>query len=285
MVEDIFKRLGVHAFAFIDDNFFVDINRVKEFLSEIERRNLNIEWFSDVRMDTIVNKLDHDFLKRLEKLGLRTLCIGIESGSNQMLKFLHKGETRETYIEANRMLSATTIVPRYGIIQGFPTETREDAEETYILVTQLLKDNPNCVPKLNKLLPTPGTTLLDECIKKGFKPPQKFEDWADYCDTPWTHGPAPWMDKEAAEFVISQLYYNDLLLFATAKPRRGPITNAILNTATKLLLYRIKKQFYAFKFEKFFHRFIRTPYFYSIIKRFYTIYLKLYRKVTADARN
>lgn len=282
IVEEIIDTYGIKAFAFIDDNFFVNIDRVKEFLDELERRRLKIEWFADVRMDTIIKKMNIDFLKRLERSGLRTLGIGIESGSDKILKYLCKGETRETYIEANRILAATNIVPRYGILQGLPTETKEDAEQSYMLVATLLKDNPRCVPKLNKLLPTPGTPIFEECIKHGFTPPQKFADWADYCDTAWVHGPTPWMDKAAAEFIMSQLYYNDLLLFAMAKPKRGFVADVALKMATKLLIYRIEKQFYSFKFERLFHRLIRASSVYPILKRLYTIYLRFNRKVAAQ---
>ncbi|MCU0284999.1 MAG: B12-binding domain-containing radical SAM protein [Acidobacteria bacterium] len=278
MVEDIVTRYDVHAFSFIDDNFFVDIDRAKTFLSELERRHLKIEWFADVRMDTIVKNIDIDFLKQLEQSGLRTLGIGIESGSDKMLKFIHKGETRATYIEANRILAASAIVPRYGILQGLPSETREDVEQTYMLVIDLLQDNPKCVPKLNKLLPTPGTPILEECVKRGFKPPQQLIDWAGYCDTSWMHGPKPWMDKEAAEFIMSQLYFNDLLLFAMARPKRGFIAGTALKMGTKLLTFRIKRKFYAFKFERFFHRIVRVPSFYPLLKRLYTIYLRFDRK-------
>jgi len=281
MIEEINKKFGINAFVFVDNNFFVNMHRVTDFLDEIEKRNLNIEWFADIRMDTIVRKMDAAFLKRLEKSGLRTLGIGIESGSNRILDSIHKGETYEIYIEANRMLSTTNIVPRFGILQGLPGESRDDAAKTYKLVIELLKDNPKCVPKLNKLIPTPHTPIMDECIKNGFLPPQKLEDWTVYCDPGWDHGPSPWMDKEAAKFIMSQLYYNAILTLSLAKPTRGPILRTILKFSTKLLLYRIEKRFYSFKVEMFFYRLFRLSLLRALLKNVYSIYLRYHSKVTA----
>jgi hypothetical protein len=77
---------------------------------------------------------------------------------------------------------------------------------------------------------------------------------------------------------MSQLYFNDLLLFAMARPKRGFIAGTALKMGTKLLTFRIKRKFYAFKFERFFHRIVRVPSFYPLLKRLYTIYLRFDRK-------
>ena len=283
VVQEIMGKYGIHAFAFVDDNFFVDMARVLDFLEEIERRPLNIEWFADIRMDTIVKNMDIPLLKRLESSGLRSVSVGIESGSNRMLKYLRKGETRETYIEANKMLVATRIVPQYGFILGLPTERREDVEQSYALAVQLLKDNPNAAPTMNKLLPTPGTPLLEECVKHGFCPPDKLEDWVDYCDTKWKRGPTVWMDKDAARFIISQIYFHDLLTMVTAKPNKGRLQKFLLDCATRLLLLRIKKQFHSMRIEQAIHRLIRIPILFRFIKRAYIFYLRSIKRPSGQA--
>lgn len=253
-VERIIKQYGIKAFTFVDDNFFVNVRRAKEFLDEIERRNFSIEWFADIRMDTIVRKLDTAFLKRLENAGLRSLSIGIESGSNRILKHLCKGETRETYIKANKMLATTSIIPQYGFILGLPTEKRDDVAETFTLVADLIMRNPNSLIMLNKLLPNPKTPLFLECIKHGYDPPKKLEDWADVMDTGWSRGPSVWMDKEAVKLIMSLFYYRYLLDRVRGMVNNAPIFEKVLKVATRLLLYRIeKKRYYFFQFERLFY--------------------------------
>jgi len=256
-IKDAISKTGAKSIAFIDDNFFVDIERVRAFVDLLEKEQIEIEWFADIRMDTVAEKLDVDFLKRLEKSGLRSLGIGIETGSSKMLKFLHKGETRETIVKANRMLSETGIVPNYGFLQGLPTETREDAADTFTLVAQLSMENPNAGIIMNKLLPTPNTPLFEECVKLGFKKPERFDEWAAFSDTDWHAGPGVWMNPESAEFIMSQLHYKRIL-FSTTPRQKNTIRDLILLTATKLLLFRIRHKFYSFKFEKWTFIFIRS---------------------------
>ena len=255
MVEGIIGEYGKMSFTFIDDNFFVSPRRVKEFLDEIEIRNLDFEWFADVRMDTIVRKLDTTFLKRLENSGLRSLGIGIESGSNRMLKYICKGEERETFIEANKKLASTNIVPLYGIILGMPTEKREDVVDTFTLVTDFIKENPNSFIMLNKLLPNPKTPIFEECIKHGYDPPGKLEDWAYVMDTGWSRGPSVWMDNEAVKLIMSLFYYRYLLYRARGVINKSYIFENVLKVATRLLLYRIeKKRYYFFQVERLLYK-------------------------------
>jgi radical SAM superfamily enzyme YgiQ (UPF0313 family) len=256
-IKGAISKTGAHSIAFIDDNFFVDVDRVRTFLDLLEKERLEIEWFADVRMDTVAEKLDVDFLRRLEKSGLTSLGIGIETGSGNMLKFLRKGETRETIVKANRMLAETGIVPNYGFLQGLPTETADDAADTFTLVAQLLMENPKAGIIMNKLLPTPNTPLFEECVKCGLKKPERLEEWAAFSDTDWHTGPGVWMNAGSAEFIMSQLHYKRIL-FSTTPRRKNTFRDLILITATKLLLFRIRHKFYSFNFEKWVFIFLKT---------------------------
>ncbi len=274
-VEFYINRYNVRSFVFVDDNFFANPLRARDFIEEVEKRKLAIEWFADLRMDTAERKLGVEFMKRAERAGLRSLGIGIESGSNRILAFLNKGEKRDTYIEANRILAQTGITPQYGFIQGLPGEKVEDIKETYTLIARFLLDNPNAIPSVNKLLPTPNTPLLKECMKAGWKPPTTFEGWVNYCDTHWVHGPTPWMDKEAAKFIISQLYYDDIITIARSPRRRVYLLELILKISTKLLMFRVSSGFSYLRIEAFFYRIIRIDFIYTFMKKVYLGFLRL----------
>ena len=256
-IKDAISKTGASSIAFIDDNFFVDIERVTRFIYLLEKEKLEIEWFADIRMDTVAEKLSVDFLKRLEKSGLRSFGIGIETGSINMLKFLRKGETRETIVKANRMIGETGIVANYGFLQGLPTETEEDAANTFTLAAQLLMENPNVGIIMNKLLPTPNTPLFEECVKLGLKKPERLEEWAAFSDTDWHTGKGIWMDVKTAEFIMSQLHYKRIL-FSTTPRQKKTIRDLVLIIATKLLLFRIEHRFYSFKLEKWLFVFSKT---------------------------
>jgi radical SAM superfamily enzyme YgiQ (UPF0313 family) len=249
-VEQVIKDYGVGGFVFVDDNFFVDVERVLKFLGEVERRNLKFEWFADVRMQTIVKKMDVPLLKRLERAGLRCLGIGIESGSDRILKMIHKGEDRAIYREANRMLASTSIIPRYGYLQGLPGETREDAAQTYELAATMLKENVNSSHSLNKLLPTPNTPIFEECVRRGLSRPQRLEDWAPFCDPGWRGGPAVWMDKDAVQLILDLFFFNLVLIWANPALMPGRGKRFVIRVATELTLFRVRHSFYAFRIER-----------------------------------
>jgi tRNA-2-methylthio-N6-dimethylallyladenosine synthase len=67
----------------------------------------------------------------------------VQSGSNRILKAMHRGYTRERYMEVIRKLRA--VQPEMGIttdlIVGFPGETQSDFDETLSLVREASFDN------------------------------------------------------------------------------------------------------------------------------------------------
>ncbi|HLP78745.1 MAG TPA: tRNA (N6-isopentenyl adenosine(37)-C2)-methylthiotransferase MiaB, partial [Candidatus Paceibacterota bacterium] len=79
---------------------------------------------------------------RLPKL-CESAHIPVQSGSNRILKLMHRGYTRERFIEIIRKLRA--VQPGVGltsdIIVGFPGETEADFEETLSLCREVKFDN------------------------------------------------------------------------------------------------------------------------------------------------
>jgi tRNA-2-methylthio-N6-dimethylallyladenosine synthase len=79
---------------------------------------------------------------RLPKL-CESAHIPVQSGSNRVLKLMHRGYTRERFLGIIEKLRA--VRPEMGlttdIIVGFPGETEEDFEETLSLVREVRFDN------------------------------------------------------------------------------------------------------------------------------------------------
>jgi radical SAM superfamily enzyme YgiQ (UPF0313 family) len=163
------------------------------------------------------------------------------------------------------MLAHTHIRVQYGLILGLPYETKEDVVKSYKLVIQLLRENSSAAPKLNKLLPTPNTPIMNDCIELGFKKPSRFEEWYSYCDTNWFNGPDVWMDKKTAEFIMSQLYFQYIL--SVYKQKRSFFWWLLCRCSSALLLFRIEKDFYSLRFEKRIIEAIRNPLVMGFLRR------------------
>jgi tRNA-2-methylthio-N6-dimethylallyladenosine synthase len=81
--------------------------------------------------------------------------VPVQSGSDRVLKLMHRGYTRERFLDIVRKLRR--VRPDIGItsdiIAGFPGETEEDFEETLSLVREVQFDNVFCF----KYSPRQGT--------------------------------------------------------------------------------------------------------------------------------
>jgi tRNA-2-methylthio-N6-dimethylallyladenosine synthase len=99
---------------------------------------------------------------RLPKL-CESAHLPVQSGSNRVLKLMHRGYTRERYLELVGQLRAAQ--PRIGlgtdIIVGFPGETGEDFAQTLDLVQQVQFDSAY-VFKYSPRKDTPAAAMPDQ---------------------------------------------------------------------------------------------------------------------------
>jgi radical SAM superfamily enzyme YgiQ (UPF0313 family) len=163
----------------LDDMFFTDIRRVKGICREIIDSGLEVELDNvNCRADAIC-RFDDEMVDLLVQAGVRRLFVGLETGSNRMLKLIQKGSTREQAVKANRVLAGHPIKPIYAFMAGFPHETMDDVKETLGLMVQLLDDNPNAlITETSFYTPFPGTTLYNESERLNIRLPACMEEWA-----------------------------------------------------------------------------------------------------------
>jgi tRNA-2-methylthio-N6-dimethylallyladenosine synthase len=99
---------------------------------------------------------------RLPKL-VESAHLPVQSGSNRLLKLMHRGYTRERF--AGIVEKLRRVQPRIGIttdiIVGFPGETEEDFEQTLSLVREAGFDNAY-VFKYSQRKDTPAASLPDQ---------------------------------------------------------------------------------------------------------------------------
>lgn len=189
----------IDAITWREDNFFVDRKRTKEIAERIIEENLQIKWHADCRIDYLHN-CDDTFMTLLKKSGCHTLTFGAESGSDNILKSIQKGITREQIIDVQEKMSRHQIYQNYHFIMGLPNENPEDLKQTIDLIYQLIDKNPYfgeiCGPSL--YTPYPGTPLYDECLKLGFTPPDSLEGWIKM---DWYSLNLPWLTEKKRQMV------------------------------------------------------------------------------------
>jgi len=127
------SKYGAQGVYFREDNFTVQPRRVEDFCDIIISENLNFNWACESR----VNNLKPELIEKMAKAGCVGLYMGVESGSERMLQYMRKGETKKNFIEKLPIIHATGMTTYTTWVFGLPSETEEDREETRRFIDQL----------------------------------------------------------------------------------------------------------------------------------------------------
>ena len=133
---DYLHDLGYRALAFPDDIFILSRSRTEEICAHLKA--LGMKWRCLVRADIAV-RYGQEFIQMMADSGCVDIGMGVESGSEKILKLANKGETVATIKKAIRMLKASGIRVKGFFILGLPGETPETLSETdqFLLEMQL----------------------------------------------------------------------------------------------------------------------------------------------------
>ncbi|MBI5328507.1 MAG: radical SAM protein [Deltaproteobacteria bacterium] len=124
----LYDQFGVREFQIEDDNFTLNNKFVEEFCRRLLSLNLNMTWSfpNGIRLDTV----DKTLLKLMRKAGCYALNFGIESGSPRVLEMIKKMITVDQIKEQLTMAHEEGFDIGGFFIMGFPTETKEEIEQT-----------------------------------------------------------------------------------------------------------------------------------------------------------
>ena len=164
------NRYSIDAVDFYDDEFYINKERALKILEGI-----NLPTKTDIRIDMITD----DFAKKLRKLQVFSLLVGMESGSDRILKLINKGITVDKIKEGARILAKNDIRVIYSAIVGMPTETQEELNATIDLLLWIHSIHKRIVVTVGPYLPYPGSALYNWTIEHGFTPPKRTEDWGN----------------------------------------------------------------------------------------------------------
>lgn len=129
-IEFLFKNYPfLQGIRFFDDVFTIDKNRVLEICQEILNRKLNFTWECEARANTI----DEEMVRFMKRAGCEFIDLGIESGSDRILKNIKKGITVEQAITAVKIIKKAGIGLKIFIMHSLPGETYQDIKKTVFL--------------------------------------------------------------------------------------------------------------------------------------------------------
>jgi radical SAM superfamily enzyme YgiQ (UPF0313 family) len=167
---------------FSDDLVLASPARARQLVSAIKEMSRPVEYSISARFD-ILARIDDDLLSEMKQTGCRMMGLGIESGSDRILKLIGKNCTSEVIKIGLERLKKTGILPTVSIMVGQHTETREDVEASINLMRESVRSNPNIQYAFTVTTPFPGSQLYDLIFEKGYlNTHQEFYD--KYFHTP-----------------------------------------------------------------------------------------------------
>lgn len=153
---------GIRDFTIVDDNFTLDRNFAMSLCEALIARGLDLSWScpNGIRLDT----LDPELVGTMEKAGCYSVSVGIESGSDRVLKLMKKHLTVTQIREKVHLLRSASRIKITGFFMlGFPGEERSDIEKTIDLARSLPLDRA----AFSIFSPLPGTEMAERMRREG----------------------------------------------------------------------------------------------------------------------
>ncbi len=116
-----------NAFSFCDLACNGNIKHLEALCDLIIKSKLDIAWGSYAM---IRKNMTLELLQKMKKAGCFSLCYGVESFSNRILKKMNKFYDSSDAKRIIKMTHQAEIMTDINIIVGFPLETRDDFDET-----------------------------------------------------------------------------------------------------------------------------------------------------------
>lgn len=249
-IEQIVKKYRLTHLKILDDNFFVDCDRVRAICAGIIKLGLNITWDGECRVDYFnETMLNDDTLALARESGLIQLTLGIESGSPHTLKLMKKGITPQQAEHAVKKCDEHGIIPRSSFILEIPGEKLGDIKQTVAFINKLRR-YPLFTCGVGTFRPYPKCELTQQLLKEGYlTEPKDFKEWTSraiidmYTASEYVR---PWQVN--GKFSESAAYY--LNMESESRVGNHQLDNwrdRLLNTAF-ITIARLRNRFMFYKF-------------------------------------
>ncbi|MDP2982140.1 MAG: radical SAM protein [Candidatus Latescibacter sp.] len=218
MLKELRQTYGVKEILIEDDTFVTSRTWVMEFCGKLLAENIDITWSCLGRADRVTPEI----LKIMKQAGCWHISYGIESGDEQILKNMGKGENLSHIEDAVRLSRAAGIKTKGFFMVGFPGESEDSLRRTRELALKLPLDDISVM----QLTPFPGTAIYSYASQYG-----TFErDWRkmNVITTVFTpHGFTPGDMEKARSRLLVAFYLRPGIILkklaeVTARPRLLP---------------------------------------------------------------
>lgn len=186
-IEYVTKEIPEAKSIFLeDDTLTVNKTRCGEFADALIARGIRLPWVANSRVG-----LEFETMQKMKASGCRQLCVGFESGDDEVLKTMRKAITVDRMFQFRRDAKKAGIVIHGCFMVGFPGETREQMDKTIALSRKLDPDTVQFYP----VMVYPGTHAYNQYKEEGWITAENYRAWLtdeglhncvvrnEYCDS------------------------------------------------------------------------------------------------------
>ena len=155
-IKYLVDNYGLDGVFFSDELWCIKKSDMEDFCERVHENGLDFHWGVQLR----IGMFDENDFKKMYDAGCRWIFFGVESGSDDMLKQIHKNINKDAIkptMDALRKIGITSIC---SFIIGFPDETVEQLRDTVALIDNI---GANLTP-IYHFTPLPGTELYDQMV-------------------------------------------------------------------------------------------------------------------------
>jgi radical SAM superfamily enzyme YgiQ (UPF0313 family) len=176
-VEHLYDTYGYEAFMIFDDVFAISSRRTKALAEYFEGSGFLFRCFARS------NLIDDEIVGYLARMGVVEVGIGVESGSQAILRKNLKGTSVEGNLKAFRLLREQAIRTKAFLIVGLPGETEDTIRDTEAWIEKAQPDDID----FTVFQPLPGSPI--------FERPELWDIKFEYNSAPMWYKGTPGMYK------------------------------------------------------------------------------------------
>ena len=164
----LYEQRGATVFLFQDDDFplFGPVWKrwAREFVAELHRSGLakRVLWKISCRADSV----DLELFAEMRAAGLYFVYMGLESGTDEGLKTLHKRITAVQNLRAVEILKQLDLVFQFGFMLFEPSTTFESIAGN-LKFLHAIADDGSVAVAFCRMIPYDGTPIKDELVRTG----------------------------------------------------------------------------------------------------------------------
>ena len=216
-LRELWERYRFDDVNFQDETFFTRRARIRSLADQIVESGMKISWAGTMRADQGV-RLPDELWARCRQSGLRRLLVGVESGSDEMLRRIRKDITIQQVFHTAGKMREHGIAGQFPFIVGFPRESDASITATLACAKRLRAMSPDFQTPIFYFKPYPGSEIVADELAQGLRLPETLEAWSEF---DFVDGlPGPWVSRRKFQLIERFKFFHELAWQRTSRAVR-----------------------------------------------------------------